>query len=102
MTLLTAVQNFKFSAQWASGNAREESLPGFKSFTPQQMFWVSYSQGWCIKYRDTSLKRAIETAPHSPGKYRILGPLSNIEHFARDFNCPLGSGMNPEKKCKVW
>ena len=44
----------------------------------------------------------IETGQHSPGKYRILVPLSNNEDFAKDFNCPAGSGMNPEKKCKVW
>ena len=47
-------------------------------------------------------KPQIETGAHAPGRYRILGPLSNNEDFARDFNCPLGSLMNPEKKCKVW
>ena len=69
---------------------------------PKQIFWISYAQLGCIKYRDAAIRREIETAPHSPGKYRILGPLSNSLHFARDFNCPTGSGMNPEKKCKVW
>merc|ERR1712241_1096833 len=88
--------------QWVSENEEESPLPGFESMTPQQMFWVSWGQVWCAKYRDAALKKQIETGAHAPGRYRILGPLSNNEDFARDFNCPLGSPMNPEKKCKVW
>ena len=111
-----------FSVQLASENEIEPPLPGFESFTPQQMFWISYGQVrskyinhkyllnilksivqvWCIKYRDAALKEHIETAPHAPGRFRILGPLSNNDAFAKDFNCPLGSGMNPRKKCEVW
>ena len=44
----------------------------------------------------------IETGQHSPGGYRILVPLSNNDGFAKDFNCKVGTRMNPEKKCKVW
>jgi len=43
-----------------------------------------------------------ETNPHSPGKYRINGSLANNEHFAKTFNCPKNSIMNPEKKCLIW
>ena len=40
--------------------------------------------------------------PHSPGKYRIIGPLSNSEDFVKAYNCPVGSNMNRKDKCVLW
>ena len=34
--------------------------------------------------------------------YLFQGTLSNSPDFARDFVCPVGSAMNPVKKCEVW
>ena len=48
------------------------------------------------------LKIQIITDEHSPAQFRVLGPLSNRQEFASDFNCPVGSPMNPVKKCEVW
>jgi predicted metalloendopeptidase len=66
------------------------------------MFWISYGQLWCSKYHDSALKNLILTDAHSPGEFRVLGPLSNNHDFAKDFNCPVGSRMNPADKCEVW
>lgn len=33
---------------------------------------------------------------------RVLGPLSNSYDFSEAYQCPLGSPMNPEKKCHIW
>ena len=86
---------------WEKDNGHEAILPGF-DFTPKQLFWISYGQVWCAKYRDATLKLRIATGSHSPGPYRILGPLSNNEDFANDFKCAKGTPMNPEDKCSVW
>ena len=82
-------------------NWEEQKLPGL-NFTSNQMFWISWSQLWCSKYRDDFLKKVITSGVHAPGEYRINGPLSNNEEFAKDFNCPKTSTMNPEKKCTIW
>ena len=59
-------------------------------------------QNWCQVSTDQGLKDQILLDFHSPGEFRIKGPLSNNQDFARDLNCPKGSKMNPEKKCRVW
>ena len=37
-----------------------------------------------------------------PSLILFQGPFSNSPDFANDFVCPLGTAMNPVKKCKVW
>jgi membrane metallo-endopeptidase-like protein 1 len=86
---------------WTKRNGQEQRLPDL-DWSPRQMFWISAANTWCSTYRPEALKLRITTGFHSPGEFRILGPLSNMPEFAEDFNCPIGSKMNPEKKCAVW
>ncbi|XP_031639286.1 neprilysin-2-like [Contarinia nasturtii] len=87
--------------KWQKENDREQRLPGL-NYTAQQMFWLSAAQTWCNSYRPESIKSLIIPDVHSPGQFRVLGPLRNRQEFADDFNCPMGSPMNPAKKCEVW
>merc|ERR1711872_770707 len=89
-------------SRWAERNPKEPQLPGFLKYSPKQMFWISAGNTWCSKYRAFALERRIRTGAHSPGPFRVKGPFSNTPQFAQDFNCPVGSGMNPVKKCEVW
>ncbi|KAJ8668512.1 hypothetical protein QAD02_010175 [Eretmocerus hayati] len=86
---------------WVKRNKPEPRLPGL-AYSPQQMFWISAAHTWCSAYRPETLKLRITTGVHSPGEFRVLGPMSNMPEFAQDFKCPKGSRMNPEKKCAVW
>ena len=98
-----------FIVQWVEDQKKlhqddeweEQGLPGH-DLTSRQLFWVSYGQLWCQKFRDDALRNTIKTGTHTPGEYRVLAPLSNSPNFAKDFNCPVGSPMNPKKKCEVW
>ncbi|XP_018313637.1 LOW QUALITY PROTEIN: membrane metallo-endopeptidase-like 1 [Mycetomoellerius zeteki] len=87
--------------EWVKRNKPERRLPGLP-YSPEQLFWISAANSWCSKYRPEALKLRITTGFHSPGEFRVRGPLSNMEEFSHDFNCPIGSRMNPEKKCTVW
>ncbi|EDW13650.2 neprilysin-2 isoform X3 [Drosophila mojavensis] len=87
--------------RWVEKHGEEPKLPGL-DYTPQQMFWISAGQTWCAKYRKESLKMRITTGVHSPSEFRVLGSLSNMKDFAKDFQCPEGSPMNPVQKCEVW
>jgi len=87
---------------WVGRHGKEKRLPGLQDFSPNQMFWISAANTWCSKYRKKSLEKRIKTGAHSPGMFRVQGPFSNNEYFAEDFKCPMGSKMNPLKKCEVW
>ncbi|CAH1130598.1 unnamed protein product [Ceutorhynchus assimilis] len=87
--------------KWSHKNGYEAMLPGLM-YNPNQMFWISAANTWCSKYRPESLRLRILTGYHSPGHFRVLGPMSNSDYFWKDFNCPVGSKMNPEKKCNAW
>ncbi|XP_070580792.1 endothelin-converting enzyme homolog [Ptychodera flava] len=78
----------------------EAPLPGFNSH--EETFFLGFAQGWCTKYTKEYLEIMLQTDPHSPAMYRVAGPLSQFEEFARVYNCPAGSTMNPEKRCAVW
>lgn len=87
--------------KWVERNGEEAYLPGLR-YTGRQMFWVSAASIWCSKTRNEELQQLVVTDEHAPDKYRVIVPLSNMEYFAKDFKCPVGSKMNPEKKCRVW
>jgi len=88
---------------WVSKNGPELLLPGLP-YSGKQMFWISAANVWCSKYRPQALKMLVKTGVHSPSQFRVQGPFSNMNDFAKDFNCPVGSNMNPamKEKCKVW
>ncbi|KAF7989458.1 hypothetical protein HCN44_008132 [Aphidius gifuensis] len=78
----------------------DKKLPGL-NYSPEQLFWISYGNSWCEK-NSTEVLRIQLSRVHPPSKFRVIGALSNMPEFAKDFNCPSGSNMNPNKKCSVW
>ena len=82
-------------------NGPEPVLPAL-GYSQRQLFWLSGASVWCSVYRPAALKNQVLTDPHSPAVYRVNGPFSNSPQFAEDWNCPVGSPMNPAKKCSVW
>ena len=88
---------------WKSRNMNPEFLlPGLEKYKPEQIFWISAANTWCSKYHSEYLKDSIMTGGYSSDKFRVIGTLSNIKEFAEDFNCPIGSRMNPIDKCAMW
>lgn len=74
------------------------------NFTVEQRFFLSYARIWRMKYRPEALLLALTTDPHSPPKYRVIGPLSNLPEFAQAFAVPADSPMvrPAEQRVNIW
>lgn len=73
-------------------------------FTPSQRFFLAYAQLWKVNYTKEELKKRLATDPHSPGMYRVNGPLMNCPEFFEAFDVQEGDPMrNPEEKiARIW
>uniref|UniRef100_A0A1A9W6K4 Peptidase M13 C-terminal domain-containing protein n=1 Tax=Glossina brevipalpis TaxID=37001 RepID=A0A1A9W6K4_9MUSC len=71
------------------------------NYSNEQLFFISYAQLWCSDAHPAVLNMQSSDI-HVPNKYRVIGSLSNFEEFSNAFNCPIGSSMNPEKKCVIY
>jgi len=78
---------------------RLESMQGF---TPDQRFFIGMAQWACNNERPENLRLRAATDPHSPGKYRINGVVSNMPEFRKAFNCEAGQPMVRQNACRVW
>lgn len=94
-------QAYRAYHAYVKANGPEPTLPGVP-LTNDQLFFVAFARVWCGKETARSGISLVLTNPHSPHKYRVLGTLRNSKDFAKAFNCPAGSPMNPTNKCKIW
>ncbi|PAV82777.1 hypothetical protein WR25_24720 [Diploscapter pachys] len=92
---------YKSYKKYEKAHSIPPRLPGV-NLTHDQLFFLNYAQIWCGTMNDKEALRKLRTSEHSPGPIRVKGPLSNSEDFARVYNCPRGSPMNPQQKCRVW
>ncbi|DAZ94166.1 TPA: hypothetical protein N0F65_008258 [Lagenidium giganteum] len=63
----------------------------------EKLFFVSFAQNWCAKYRDAALKHRIATNSHSPPVWRVNGVVMNSDKFSETFQCAANKPMNPTK-----
>jgi len=55
--------------------------PVINGLTGEQRLFLSWAQGWKNNIKPEALTQRLATDPHSPAKYRILGPMSNMQEF---------------------
>ncbi|GAB5398438.1 MAG: M13 family metallopeptidase [Aureisphaera sp.] len=82
-------------------NGRPENIDGF---TPEQRFFMSWATVWRTLIRDEALRTQVQTDTHSPGEYRAIQPLLNIDSFYEAFDIKDGDGMwlAPEDRVRIW
>jgi len=73
-----------------SRNGRPGKIDGY---TPEQRFFLGYAQSFRTHVRPEQLKTDVRVDPHSPDRWRVIGPLSDVPAFATAFNCKPGDPM---------
>jgi putative endopeptidase len=81
---------------------KAQALGEVDGFSPEQRFFVGWGQMWCEnRTKEIALLHA-KTNPHSPGRYRTNGVVSNFPEFQRAFSCQPTSKMVKQPICRVW
>ncbi|EKX34371.1 hypothetical protein GUITHDRAFT_55341, partial [Guillardia theta CCMP2712] len=69
------------------------------SHTDRMLFFIAMGQTWCEKLKP---QVSLYLLLHPPSKFRVIGTLSQFAPFAETFRCPVGSPMNPARRCHLW
>jgi putative endopeptidase len=80
------------------------SSPTIDGYTPDQQFFIAWGQFRGDAIRPESQRTMVQGDPHPTGKYRVIGPLSNLPEFQQAFSCKADSPMvrPPAERCEVW
>jgi predicted metalloendopeptidase len=81
-----------------------KTAPVIDGFTGDQRFFLAWAQAWASQARPQFERMQVAVNPHPLGRFRAVGPVSNMPEFAKAFDCQAGNPMvrAGEARCKIW
>jgi putative endopeptidase len=77
--------------------------PDIDGFTPEQRFFLGFGQAWKLNQRPEAEHLQVNTDPHPPARFRLMGTVSNLPEFFKAFGCGEGDKMVRGKdRCEIW
>lgn len=91
-----------YDAYHRSLNGKE--APVIDGLTGDQRFFLAFAQAWRDKAREDATKQQVASDPHSPARWRIIGPLRNVDAWYKAFNVAPGAKyyLKPEDRTRIW
>ncbi|MFO1256014.1 MAG: M13 family metallopeptidase [Sphingomonadaceae bacterium] len=82
------------------GNA----APVLDGMSGDQRFFLGLAQVWRTKMREAALRNQVATDPHSPARFRTIGPVRNIDAWYSVWNVQPGEKLYiaPEARARIW
>jgi predicted metalloendopeptidase len=73
-------------------------------YTPEQRFFIGFAQLWKNNARPEAMRQLVLTDTHSPGEFRVKGPLSNMPTFYNAFDVKEGDEMfiDHDHRADIW
>ena len=71
---------------------------------PDQRFFLGYALGWMVNERPEEIANWVRSDVHSPCRFRVNGPLSNMPEFYAAFGIKKGDSLwkNDSVRVKIW
>ncbi|QDM39678.1 M13 family metallopeptidase [Altererythrobacter sp. TH136] len=81
-----------------------KEAPVIDGLTGDQRFFLAYAQVWRSKAREDDLRSQVTTDPHSPERFRTIGPLRNVDAWYAAFDVKPGDKnyIPPEQRARIW
>ena len=92
--ILLGWEAFKKTDQFKKG----EKIAGY---TPSQRYFMGYALGWLNHTKKESLARQVLTDVHSPAKFRVNGPFSDVDAFYEVYGLKPGDAMYRADSARV-
>jgi len=72
--------------------------------TGEQRFFIAWARARAEALRPETEREVVQSDPHPPGRFRVLGTLVNVPEFQQAFACEPGAKMvlPSEQRCAVW
>ena len=71
-------------------------------FTPEQRFFISFSQIWGTNTRPEYERLLVNTDPHPLARFRGFASPTNMSNFVQAFGCKPGDPMVRSTPCQIW
>ena len=80
------------------------SVPDIDGLSPAERFFISYAVTERSAIREEALRSQVQTDPHAPSRFRVNGPLSNMQEFMDAFHAAPSDKLrrDPEDRVKIW
>ena len=81
-----------------------KEAPVIDGLTGDQRFFLAFAQAWRDKAREDAIKQQVASNEHSPARWRIIGPLRNVDAWYKAFNVAPGAKyyLKPEDRTRIW
>ncbi len=84
--VIMGYEAFKKTDQYKNGEI-------IASLNPHQRFFLGYAFAWMVNERPETIANQVRSNEHSPAKFRVIGPLSNMPAFYAAFGINQGDAM---------
>jgi putative endopeptidase len=85
-----------------TGQYKNQEMIG--GLNPDQRFFLGYALAWMVNERPEAVANQVRSNEHSPAKFRVIGPLSDMPDFYATFGIHQGDPMwrSDDVRVKIW